>query len=370
MRAALVHTRARWFLAFSIPAAQALLTACSLSAPSVQDYAQQRPRSGGGAGGDFSNAGTSGALAGTAGDDSVPSGGTIGEGAAGSSGTAGSNNAGTSGVAGAGGSGAAGTSSVAGTSGVSGTAGAGGASSGGAGGTGGAPSTGSAISFLASQVVRVGKAPTGDLTIELWLNTKMFGPGDEWFEGAALFDCDYSQGNASDFGATLVGTHFAFGTGSPDGDVTVLSTSDVNTGVWVHLAATRKMSNGVVAIYVNGQPETSKATGNTGRLTQATAPAIGAWVGDDAVSGIANGLAGQITELRVWNTVRTAAQIAANMHTSLRGNENGLVGYWRFDDGSGLVAKDSSPSGNDGVLGAGNSQFVPDWVMFTPSLVQ
>src|SRR6201999_1488751 len=157
--------------------------------------------------------------------------------------------------------------------------------------------TGSALSFLASQVVRGGKAPTGELTVELWLKTKMFGPGeDDWFGGAALFDCDNPLSNDSDFGATLIGEHFAFGTGSPNGDVTVFSMSAINTGEWVHVAATRQMSNGVVRIYVNGMLEVSQATGNTGRLTNATDPSIGAWTQDG--SSIANGLAGEITELR------------------------------------------------------------------------
>jgi hypothetical protein len=40
--------------------------------------------------------------------------------------------------------------------------------------------------------------------------------------------------------------------------------------------------------------------------------------------------------------VRTAAEIASTMNQRLTGKEPGLVGYCRFDEGSGLSAADAS----------------------------
>ncbi len=40
---------------------------------------------------------------------------------------------------------------------------------------------------------------------------------------------------------------------------------------------------------------------------------------------------GQIDEVRIWNIARTAAEIRADMHTKLKGDEPGLVGCWTFD---------------------------------------
>jgi hypothetical protein len=62
--------------------------------------------------------------------------------------------------------------------------------------------------------------------------------------------------------------------------------------------------------------------------------------------------------VRVWNVVRTAAQIAADKNRRLAGNEDGLVAYWRFDDGAGLLATDSGPSKNHGVF-----QGAPEWLL-------
>jgi hypothetical protein len=61
---------------------------------------------------------------------------------------------------------------------------------------------------------------------------------------------------------------------------------------------------------------------------------------------------GMVDEVRVWNVVRSGAQILANYQHPLAGGEPGLVGYYRFDEGAGQVVVDSSSAGNDGVLGA------------------
>ncbi len=59
---------------------------------------------------------------------------------------------------------------------------------------------------------------------------------------------------------------------------------------------------------------------------------------------------GQIDEVRTWNIVRAGADIVATMHTKLTVTEPGLVGYWRFDEGSGAVASDGTSSKNNGAV--------------------
>jgi hypothetical protein len=80
--------------------------------------------------------------------------------------------------------------------------------------------------------------------------------------------------------------------------------------------------------YVNGS---SVGTDSTGSLTSTfdnTAPfMIGSF--NAGALGYFDGL---VDDVRVWNTVRTAQQIADNKDTELNGNESGLVGYWKLNN--------------------------------------
>ena len=58
-------------------------------------------------------------------------------------------------------------------------------------------------------------------------------------------------------------------------------------------------------------------------------------------------LHGQIDEFRVWSVARTEKEIQEVMFRKLKGDEEGLIGYWNFDDGT---ARDSTSRGNDGVF--------------------
>ncbi len=50
------------------------------------------------------------------------------------------------------------------------------------------------------------------------------------------------------------------------------------------------------------------------------------------------------------------------MRVRLTGTEIGLVGDWRFDEGAGTVAVDSSSTANQGALGNGVAASRPTWV--------
>lgn len=52
-------------------------------------------------------------------------------------------------------------------------------------------------------------------------------------------------------------------------------------------------------------------------------------------------------EARLWNVVRTEAQLKNNME-SVDPQSPGLLGYWKMNEGSGYVFKDATGHGNDG----------------------
>lgn len=57
---------------------------------------------------------------------------------------------------------------------------------------------------------------------------------------------------------------------------------------------------------------------------------------------------GYMSEVRIWNRTLTEEEINAENHFySVPADSEGLVGYWKLNDGAGVIVKDSSPSGND-----------------------
>lgn len=274
---------------------------------------------------------------------------------------AGGDGSGGSGVGGGnGGNGGTGGDTSAGTSGGGGVSASGAPSDAGAAGSAPVEShpAGTGLQFDGTSYITFGAAPADDLTIEMWISTTTKGGSPNFYNGAALFFADVPT-SRNDFGATIVGDSFAFGTGSPD--VTALSETPVNTGRWVHVAGTRKRSTGIVRVIVNGRAESTLVTGNNKALSDADLPWMGGRLDDMTVVSAFSGI---IDEVRLWNVARTSLEISESMNIELKGDEPGLVGYWRFDEGSGLLAADSSPSNAPAKLGGADSTHAPKWVSY------
>ena len=126
----------------------------------------------------------------------------------------------------------------------------------------------------------------------------------------------------------------------------------VPEGTWAHLAFTYSANAQTFQLFANGMLVFSRAgTGEIGDVYEThNYFKIGA-----RREGVRRFFDGRIDEVRVWNIVRTEAEIQATMNTSLQGNEPGLVGYWNFDNGT---ANDLSDHGNHGTL-RGNAAIVP-----------
>jgi hypothetical protein len=187
-----------------------------------------------------------------------------------------------------------------------------------------------------------------DFTLEAWIKTTdaRTGATPDFFLGSGLIYADV-PGVANDFGTSILNNKFAFGVGNPD--TTILSTTSVNTGQWVHVAATRKMSTGEIQVFVNGTMEISKVVAQTASLTASASMSLGANVVDNRY------FTGTMDEVRIWSTVRTQVEISSNMHKRMTGSEAGLVGYYRFDQPGADTATDlSSKMGDASLVG-------PDW---------
>jgi len=58
----------------------------------------------------------------------------------------------------------------------------------------------------------------------------------------------------------------------------------------------------------------------------------------------------EVDKVSIWSTALSPAQILTNVTTCLAGNETNLTGYFKFDEGTGTVATDLSPSAINGTL--------------------
>lgn len=120
--------------------------------------------------------------------------------------------------------------------------------------------------------------------------------------------------------------------------------SDVLTlNQWQHIAAVN--NGGTRTLYLNG---VEKTLSGTALSVQVNGDPIN--IGRDFSSRYFNG---EIDEVRIWNTARTATEIADNMNNGLDGTESGLVAYYTMDEGSGTTLTDKTNNNNDGTINGG-----------------
>lgn len=119
--------------------------------------------------------------------------------------------------------------------------------------------------------------------------------------------------------------------------VNVADTVAVTRNAWTHWAAT--LDGTTLRLYRAGTEVASAACGpcstNTGVLRFG-----------DADSPPTNSYRGLLDEVRLWNVVRTQAQISANRNVNIDPATPGLVGYWKFNGGKGRTAVDSTAGRN------------------------
>jgi hypothetical protein len=179
-----------------------------------------------------------------------------------------------------------------------------------------------------------------DFTIEVWIKTSHSLTGTKPYGGNPVVFADVAGQTTDDFGAAILNNKFRMTVGNPD--TPVPSTSDVTTNQWTHVAATRTRSTGIILVFVDGILE---ATGEGNKNSLAASPTIS--FGGRALRDFFVGL---MSDLRLWQVVRSQSEIIANMNRRLQGNEPGLVGYYRLDEKTGTTAYDSSPSHNNATL--------------------
>ena len=173
---------------------------------------------------------------------------------------------------------------------------------------------------------------TAALTVEAWV--KVAANGNEVVVGDMASSAGY-QLKITDGGVA----EFDIGNGSAV--TSVQGTTNVGDGAWHHLAGVYDGTS--LSLYT----DTAVATTTPGAGLLA-ASAAGLDIGSDGAHG--SYFNGDITDVRLWSTARSAGDISSLMAQRLVGNESGLAGYWKLDESSGGTAAAANPGGPAGAV--------------------
>ncbi|MBN1620011.1 VCBS repeat-containing protein, partial [candidate division WOR-3 bacterium] len=197
---------------------------------------------------------------------------------------------------------------------------------------------------------------TDSLTIEAWIYPTGWGSNASLGYGTILDKVNFSLVLFKNvYGKNCIGLKLKHEGGLSS--LAVTPDSSVQLNGWQHVAATYSYSDGTTRIYING-------------IEQALTfnPAPSGKIADNSSTNLSIGLfqtnnfrfEGIIDEVRLWNTSRTHQEILDNISAVLNGNETGLAGYWKMNEGSGDSLFDCSLNSN------GFSLTSVKWVQGTP----
>ena len=130
---------------------------------------------------------------------------------------------------------------------------------------------------------------------------------------------------------------------SGGGEFTIITAENsIISETWHHLALTYDGSN--MILYIDGIE-----AGSTGAYGQITNEFLPFNIGRLVWQTTNFDLDGQVDEVSLWNLALTEQQVQDYMYADLTGEE-GLVGYWKLNEGTGSTAYDSSDEGNNGQI--------------------
>ncbi|MDE6877402.1 MAG: DUF1735 and LamG domain-containing protein [Alistipes sp.] len=122
---------------------------------------------------------------------------------------------------------------------------------------------------------------------------------------------------------------------------------------WVHIAVVWDAINGERIYYQNGVQVAYSNQAMSGSVTLTGDCYVGKSYNDERY------IPGEISELRVWSVARTADEIANNIY-GVNPESEGLVAYWKFNEGVGSSIADHANGTNLSAVGG-----TPTWVPVT-----
>jgi len=154
--------------------------------------------------------------------------------------------------------------------------------------------------------VEIQRIVQDDFSLAAWIKTDTAGLslGNQGYQGSGLIWSDVA-GVANDFILAVLGTKLSFFCGNPD--TSVNSDTDIVTGQWVHVTATRSAQNEQISIYINGQHEKTITHSNSGPMNALDTIAIGGNVLDSRY------YTGLIDDVRLYDHVLSPVEVLGAM---------------------------------------------------------
>lgn len=183
--------------------------------------------------------------------------------------------------------------------------------------------------------------PTQAVTVELWLKTRAKAKN----ANSTPFSYAVSR-QANEFALYRTPSLFVFV--QDNQKESGISFSD---GQWHHCAATWESSTGQIKLYKDGQSVFSKTVSKNIFLRSLGAVVIGQE--QDKMGGsfeLSDAFQGQLSEVRIWDRIRTAEEIQTLMGQRCTGQEEGLVACWPLDEGAGKIANDKTSNAKHGTI--------------------
>ena len=182
--------------------------------------------------------------------------------------------------------------------------------------------------------------PQGDWTVEAWFKddhaagynharSRIVTKGEPYLDA----DVPYALSIASNDLAVTLRTNGQYVVLMYD-----LAANGMTPNAWHHAAATFVSTTRQLTLYVDGRP-VAQGISPVGIASNADSVTMGS---DGAGGGI--NWTGGLDDIRIWTVARTAAQIQSSYLGELQGTQPGLVGNWKFDEGTGQTAADSAGS--------------------------
>ncbi len=126
-------------------------------------------------------------------------------------------------------------------------------------------------------------------------------------------------------------------------------TGTVELNTWHHIAAVIDVKKNYLKLFVDGNEIGKSSYGGGKSIHKSKLPFRIGWIHREDMPAKKT-FVGQIDEVRIWNIARTETQILADMNKQLKGDEPGLIGYWKFDEETDGHTPDTTTHKNDGTF--------------------